>query len=142
MRRLLFDTDVLIAYERGEVDRIQFDEDDVAVAAITIAEFRVGIELADTPERAAARSRRLTVIENEIDTLDYTPTTAAIHAALIAHVKRSGTPRGAYDMIVAAHARESGRSLVSFDAAARFADLPGVTALTLERADRTRPEPT
>ena len=31
------------------------DEDELAIAAVTVAEYRVGIELADTPERAAER---------------------------------------------------------------------------------------
>jgi hypothetical protein len=33
-------------------DRSALDDDELAVASITIAEYRTGIELADTPERA------------------------------------------------------------------------------------------
>jgi predicted nucleic acid-binding protein len=51
--RLILDTNVLIAYERGTIDRSALDDDEVAVASITIAEYRTGIELAGTPERAA-----------------------------------------------------------------------------------------
>ncbi len=43
------DTNVLIAYERGTIDRAALDTDELAVAAVSIAEYRVGIELADTP---------------------------------------------------------------------------------------------
>ncbi len=56
-RRLILDTNVLIAYERGKIDRAAFDDDELAVAAVTIAEYRVGIELADTAARAADRAR-------------------------------------------------------------------------------------
>ncbi|MET9328619.1 PIN domain-containing protein [Tsukamurella sp. NPDC003166] len=126
MRQLLFDTKMLIAYERGTIDATRYDEDDIAIGAITLAEFRVGIELADTAERAAARSAKLAALEEQIEVLEYTPGTAAAHARLIAHTKRSGTPRGAYDLIIAAHAAESGRRIVSTDSAARFGDLPGV----------------
>jgi tRNA(fMet)-specific endonuclease VapC len=42
---------------------------------------------------------------------------------------RSGTPRGAHDLIIAAHAAETGRLVLSRSAKARFGDLPGVTAL-------------
>ena len=56
-RRLILDTNILIAYERGTVDRAKFDDDDLAVAAVTIAEYRVGIELADNAARAADRAR-------------------------------------------------------------------------------------
>jgi predicted nucleic acid-binding protein len=81
-RRLILDTNILIAYERGTVD-----------------------------------------------VLDYTQATAAHHGRLLAHVRRSGSPRGAHDLIIAAHAAETGRMILSRDAKARFGDLPGVSAI-------------
>jgi tRNA(fMet)-specific endonuclease VapC len=127
-RRLILDTNVLIAYERGKIDRTALDNDELAVAAVSIAEYRVGIELADTASRAADRARALAAITSIIDVLDYTESTAAHHARLIAHVRRKGTPRGAHDLIIAAHAAESGRTLLSLDAKARFGSLPGVVS--------------
>jgi tRNA(fMet)-specific endonuclease VapC len=127
-RRLILDTNVLIAYERGTIDRNALDEDELAVAAVSIAEYRVGIELADTAARAADRARALAAIVSSIEVLQYTEATAAHHARLIAHVRRSGTPRGTHDLIIAAHASETGRILLSQDAAARFGDLPNVLA--------------
>jgi tRNA(fMet)-specific endonuclease VapC len=128
-RRLILDTNVLIAYERGTIDRAALDEDELAIAAVTVAEYRVGIELADTPERAADRARALATITSALDVLDYTATTAVHHGRLLAHVRRSGNPRGAHDLIIAAHAAETGRTVLSRDVKARFNDLPGVTAL-------------
>jgi len=128
-RRLILDTGVLIAYERGTLARRAFDEDDLAIAAITVAEYRTGIELADSAERAAQRSRALDAIVDAVEVLDYTTATAAHHARLIAHAHRAGRARGAHDLVIAAHAAQTGRVLVSTDAAARFGDLPGVTAL-------------
>lgn len=127
-RRLILDTNILIAYERGTIDRAALDADELAVAAVTIAEYRVGIELADTPARAADRARALVAISSAVEVLDYTETTAANHARLIAHVRRAGTPRGAHDLIIAAHAAQTDRTILTFDARARFADLPGVSA--------------
>ena len=128
-RRLILDTNVLIAYERGTIDRAAFDEDELAIAAVTVAEYRVGIELADTPERAADRARALATITSALDVLDYTATTAAYHGRLLAHVRRSGNPRGAHDLIIAAHAAETGRTVLSRDVKARFNTLPGVAAI-------------
>lgn len=125
-RRLIFDTNRLIDYERGVIDRTAFDDDDLAVAAVTIAEYRTGIELADTPERAATRARHLAVLMEGLEVLDYTAVTAAHHARLLAHTRRSGRARSAHDLIIAAHAAETGRAIVSRDASARFADLPDV----------------
>jgi tRNA(fMet)-specific endonuclease VapC len=127
-RRLILDTNILIAYERGTIDRAALDDDELAVAAVTIAEYRVGIELADTAARAAHRSRALAAITSVVEVLDYTDTTAAHHARLIAHARRAGIPRGAHDLIIAAHAAETGRTILSRDAKARFADLPSVIA--------------
>jgi tRNA(fMet)-specific endonuclease VapC len=130
-RRLILDTDVLIAYERGTIDRTALDDDELAVGAVSIAEYRVGIELADTAARAADRARALAAIVASVDVLAYTETTAAHHARLIAHARRTGTPRGAHDLIIAAHAAETNRIVVSRDAQARFGDLPGILSTPL-----------
>jgi tRNA(fMet)-specific endonuclease VapC len=125
-RRLIVDTNVLIAYERGAIDRTVLDTDELAVAAVTVAEYRVGIELADTADRAADRARTLAAIMSVVDVLEYTEATAVQHARLLAHVRRSGTPRGAHDLIIAAHAAQTGRTVLTRDVNARFGGLPGV----------------
>ncbi|WP_322768952.1 type II toxin-antitoxin system VapC family toxin [Frankia sp. Cr1] len=128
-RRLILDTNILIAYERGAIDRSALDDDELAVAAVSIAEYRVGIELADTAVRAADRSRSLSAMTSVLDVLDYTESTAVYHARLIAASRRIGRHRGAHDLIIAAHAAETGRIIISRDSKARFADLPDVLAL-------------
>jgi len=128
-RRLILDTNILIAYERGTIDRSSLDDDELAIASVSVAEYRVGIELADTASRAAERARALVAIMSAVDVLDYTQATAAHHGRLLAHVRRSGSPRAAHDLIIAAHAAETGRMIMSRDAKARFGDLPGVSAI-------------
>lgn len=128
-RRLILDTNVLIAYERGTIDRSALDEDELAIAAISVAEYRVGIEMADTAERAADRARALAVITSAVEVLDYTQATATHHGRLLAHLRRSGAPRAAHDLIIAAHGAETGRIILTRDAKARFSELPGVSAL-------------
>jgi tRNA(fMet)-specific endonuclease VapC len=61
--------------------------------------------------------------------LGCTQATAAHHGRLLAQVRRFGSPRGAHDLIIAAHAAETGRIILSRDAKARFGELPGVTAI-------------
>ena len=128
-RRLILDSNILIAYERGTIDRSSLDDDELAIASVSVAEYRVGIELADAASRAAERARALVAITSAVDVLDYTQVTAAHHGRLLAHVRRSGSPRGAHDLIVAAHAAETGRMILSRDAKARFGELPGVSAI-------------
>ena len=128
-RRLILDANVLIAYERGTIDRSSLDEDELAIASVSVAEYRVGIELADTASRAAERARALAAITSTVDVLDYTQATAAHHGRLLAQVRRAGSPRGAHDLIIAAHAAETGRTILSRDAKARFGALLEVTAI-------------
>ena len=128
-RRLILDTNVLIAYERGTIDRSSLDDDELAIASVSVAEYRVGIEMADTAERAAERARALVAITSAVDVLDYTQETAAHHGRLLAHVRRSGTPRSAHDLIIAAHAAQTDRTILSRDAQARFGELPAVSAI-------------
>ncbi|GAA1768231.1 type II toxin-antitoxin system VapC family toxin [Nostocoides vanveenii] len=129
-RRLILDTNALSAIER-DPSATSLDDDDLAVAALTIAEYRAGIELAETARRAADRSRALAAIQDNVAVLDYTEATAAAHARLLAHVRRAGQPRSAHDLIIAAHAVQTGRTILSNDARARFGDLPAVVAVDL-----------
>jgi tRNA(fMet)-specific endonuclease VapC len=50
---------------------------------------------------------------------------ARLHALLLAHVHRSGRPRGAHDLVVAAAALARGRVVVTAERSG-FSDLPGV----------------
>jgi tRNA(fMet)-specific endonuclease VapC len=60
--------------------------------------------------------------------LAYDLDVAEAHAVLLADVRAQGCPRGAHDLIIAATARASGRTVVTGDAGA-FAGLPGVSLL-------------
>jgi tRNA(fMet)-specific endonuclease VapC len=94
------------------------------VAAVTIAELLVGVELAGARRRTA----RAAFVEDVIETLtieDYTLATARAHAQLLAATRAGGTPRGAHDLIIAATAVASGRAVVTADARG-FHDLAGV----------------
>lgn len=129
-RSVILDTNILIDYERGTIDRTGLDDDELSIAAVTVAEYRTGIELADAPDRAAARARALAAILESVEVLDYTLDTANEHARLLAHTRRTGRRRGAHDLVIAAHAAQTGRVVISRDASARFGDLPGVLAET------------
>lgn len=126
MDRLILDTGVLVALERGQeipVDVLP-DDADIAIAAITASELLVGVELADT-RRRATRQATVDAMVNAFDVLPFDLETARHHAVLLAHARRSGRPRGAHDLQIAATARATGRILLTTDRTA-FDDLPGV----------------
>ena len=126
MGLVLLDTSFLIDTERdsGHLNSVIADEDDVAIAAITVAELLAGVELASQSHR----ERRELFLEDVVTSLPVIPYDLGIareHAALLAAVRRARRPRGAHDLLIAATARATQRAVVTADARA-FHDLPGV----------------
>ena len=129
MARLILDTCVLIAGVRGRVNLAALaDTDDVAVPAVVVAEYSVGVLLDTDPGRAAAQRAFLDEVLAVVPVADYDRAVAEHHAALLAHTHGTGTQRGAHDLIIAATARATGRAVVTTDERARFGELPDVTA--------------
>lgn len=127
MERLILDTTVLVTTERrgggSRVDAIAAD-DDVAIAAITLAELRVGVLLASGGRRAA-RASYADAIARTLAIEDYTSAVALVHADLLADARRTGRARTAHDLIIASTAIAADRTLLTSDARG-FADLPGL----------------
>lgn len=129
MTRLLLDTSVLISVERGRsgagplADALAEDAD-VAIAALTLAELAVGVELAAARHRET-RAAFVADVRRTLPALPYDERVAASHATLLAAVRRAGRPRGAHDLIIAATAAAWDRTVVTADVGA-FADLPDV----------------
>ncbi len=94
------------------------------MAAITIAELLVGVELADGAHRAA-RQQLVEDVKDTIPVVDYDSTVATSHARLLVATRRQGKPRGAHDLIIAATASATQREVVSTDPSA-WRDLPGI----------------
>lgn len=126
MDRLILDTGVLVALGRGQgvPGDVLPDDADIALAAITASELLVGVELADSQHRAT-RKATVDAILDAFDALPFDLETARHHASLLAHARRSGRPRGAHDLQIAATARATNRILLTTDRRA-FDDLPAV----------------
>jgi predicted nucleic acid-binding protein len=123
--QLLLDTTFLIDVERGvDLADVIADEDDVAIAAITIAELRIGVLLADS-RRRRVRASYVDEIIDVIPIIPYDLRVADAHSQLLVAVREQGRPRGAHDLIIAATARSTARVVLTADARA-FADLPDV----------------
>jgi len=126
----------LVDAERGgdSLADVIDDGDDVAVAAITVAELKVGVQLAKGSRRDK-RERFVAAILDAVSIEPYELDVAEAHAALLAHVRRTGTPRGAHDLIIAATARARERQVVSSDQAG-FTGLPEVSIASGSHKDR------
>lgn len=130
MSLLLLDTTFLVDAERGrmDLDDAIADEDDVAIAAVTVAELLVGVRLA-SPRRRQRRATYVHEIVGSLPVINYDSAVAHEHAELLVAVRRQGRPRGAHDLMIAATARATDRTVVTADWAA-FSDLPGVAAIS------------
>jgi tRNA(fMet)-specific endonuclease VapC len=125
MSLLLLDTTFLIDADRvgDSLDSIIEDDDDVAISTITVAELRVGVALS----RGRARTTRQAFVDDvlaAVPVLSYDLAVAAAHAELLVAVRKQGRRRGAHDLMIAATAKATQRTVLSADANA-FTDLPG-----------------
>lgn len=130
--RLIVDTGVLVASERGRTKLMEVvaEDDDLVIAAITVAELRTGIELA-TERHRAARAEFLVRVLETLPVEPYDLATAEVHGRLLAHVHRSGSKRGAHDLMIAATAVATKRTVLTTDRGANFHALPGVDCIVV-----------
>ncbi len=107
--------------------------DDLVLPAVAVAEYLAGTLLDADPGRSAAQRAFLDELLEVLPIRDYDHAVADQHADLLAHVQRTGSKRGAHDLIIAATARATDRVVVTTDERARFNDLPEVTARVIVR---------
>lgn len=115
---IIVDSGVVIAGERGTLDLERWldsqADQQIAVAAITVAELWHGVERAT----AAYRTKREQYVENVLATVEivpYTAQTARQHARLWAYLESTGQMIGDYDLIVAATALEWGGDVATLN---------------------------
>ncbi|MGO9070107.1 PIN domain-containing protein [Mycobacterium sp.] len=126
MEPLILDTGVLVAAVRGS--SMVPEDADVAIPAIVVAEYLAGVKLDAVAGRRAAQKAFIDDLLTVVPIVNYDRSVAEHHAALLAHSRREGRRRGPHDLILAATARATGRTILTTDARARFDELPKVNA--------------
>jgi tRNA(fMet)-specific endonuclease VapC len=130
-RRVILDTGVLIAIERGRLDvDAVLGADDAAIAAITAMELLVGVERADDTHQQG-RAVHVEALLSSLPIEAYNLGVARVHARLAVEAMSKGWPRSAYDMMIASTAASANRVLLTTDASAGFDQLSGVRAQVL-----------
>ncbi|HVC39509.1 MAG TPA: PIN domain-containing protein [Candidatus Dormibacteraeota bacterium] len=94
--------------------------------AIAVAEYLAGTLRDANRGRAAAQRAFLDEVLAVVPVHIYERAPAEHHAALLAHVQRTGVSRGVHDLIIAATARAAERVVLTTDERARFGELPEV----------------
>ncbi len=133
---LVIDTSALVAIERAgkawDVALQPFAEQEVVLPAIVYAELMVGVELADTPRRAALRRAKVEALAGAVGLVDFGPAIARQWAALFAELSRGGRLIPSNDLAVAATARELGFAVwVGPRDEAHFRTVPGLSVEVL-----------
>ena len=88
----------------------RFEPGDLCVSAITLAELEYGVFNSSNPER---NQLALTLFLANIDIVPFGDDAAIEYGRIRADLKRKGTPIGANDLMIAAHAKSLGMTLVT-----------------------------
>lgn len=104
----MIDTSALAAAERAGSDWEEalgpLADEAVVLPSIVYAELVVGVELADTPLRAAARRAKITALVARVPLVEFGSEIAELWAKLFAVLSRRGTLIPANDLAVASTA--------------------------------------
>jgi predicted nucleic acid-binding protein len=107
----LLDTSVLIAAS-AQGDSLP---DDVAISVVTIGELQAGIDLARSAEEKQARATRLRMVTEIFDPIPVSEPIALEYGHLLALARRTGRVQKATDLLIAATAGSTGRTLWTRD---------------------------
>ena len=112
--KYMLDTNMCIYAQKGVpsvVEKIrESGPSALVISTITLAELEFGVEA------SAAREKNIRALQGLLAVVDVVPfdDAAAIHYGKIcAHLRRQGTPIGTMDMLIAAHARSLGLTVIT-----------------------------
>jgi tRNA(fMet)-specific endonuclease VapC len=93
------------------------------ISTVALFELEFGIAKSERGEQSRAVLSQF--LASGIDVVPFEAEDARHAAAIRAHLERAGTPIGAYDVLIAAHARRHGAALVTANAR-EFSRVPGL----------------
>ena len=114
MLRFLLDTNICIYAMKGPppalAARFDQEQDGLAISSMTLAELLFGVANSDRPER---NREGLALFLTKVSIADFGVQAAEHFGTIKAQHRRSGTPVGPHDMLIGAHARSLGFTLVT-----------------------------
>lgn len=111
----LLDTNICIYLIKQKPERAvrrlrSLDVATVGVSSITVAELQHGVAKSARPEQNALA---LAALLAPLEVLAFDEAAAAVYGVVRAQLEREGTPIGSMDLLIAAHARALGRTIVT-----------------------------
>ena len=114
MPEYMLDTNICIYIMAGRAavlsDQFQRRANAVCISTITFAELWYGVE---NSNRREANAATLTEFSSRLEVLQFSARAAAHYGQIRTQLRRAGTPVGFHDMMIAAHARSEGLTLVT-----------------------------
>lgn len=116
MLRYMLDTDTCSFVMKGRggtlLQRFNAAADALCISAITLAELRYGVEVAPA-DRQARHAAAVQSFVARLATLSFDAAASAHYGAIRGDLKRRGELIGPNDMLIAAHARSGGLTLLT-----------------------------
>lgn len=130
---LMVDTSALVALERGRrVWPEAIAGEPALIPAVVYAELLVGVQMADSPERARTRQAKIDALIEHVPIVAFGAAEAERWAVLFGQLTRAGQLIPANDLAVAATALEAGCGvLVGPTDEAHFRRVPGLEVVVL-----------
>ena len=113
--RYMLDTNICINVIKHKPESVfrklkKIKPEDVCISSITYAELAYGVEKSAQPER---NRLALSMMLSSIEIVAFDDSAAADYGEIRASLEKGGTPIGSLDMLIAAHARSAGCTLVT-----------------------------
>lgn len=112
--KYMLDTNICIYAQKqvqNVLDNIKRNwQDGIAISSITLAELQYGVEASNNREKNAVSLMKFLSIVNVLPFDDYA---AVEYGKIRAYLRHKGTPIGAMDMLIAAHAKAEGLTVVT-----------------------------
>lgn len=113
--RYMLDTNICIYIIKHKPESVyrrlmKIQPEDVCISSITYSELSYGVEKSEQKDR---NRLALTLLLSNIEILEFDTAAAEEYGNIRARLEKTGTPIGSLDMLIAAHAKASGCTLVT-----------------------------
>ncbi len=128
MEQVVIDTSVLVKLARTnlELPKGSFENYDLLIPTVVIAEFKAGLELMPKSKRQAMQLQVLDEVCSQSQILDFSSREATQFAIFDALLVTSGLKISEFDLAIAAHAAVKQAPILTLDKKANFDFLPGI----------------
>ena len=125
--RYMLDTNIVVYAKNNRPEKVaerlsRYDPADLCISVITLAELERGVFRSSNPDR---NQLALTLFLANVEVVPFGDAAAVEYGRIRAELQGKGTPIGANDLLIAAHAKSLGMTLVTNNAR-EFARVEGL----------------